>query len=87
MTRILKRLVSQLKNKGHNKKSSYAIATSKLQKSGNLKGGSNKPTLKGSIAGRKTPAQRAIKRAVKLSGKLPSAYNYSSITNRATLKK
>ena len=38
MTRILKRLVSQLKNKGHDKKSSYAIATSKLQKSGNLKG-------------------------------------------------
>ena len=30
------RLVGQLKNKGFNKNSAYAIATSKLQKSGNL---------------------------------------------------
>ena len=87
MTRILKRLVSQLKSKGYDNKSSYAIATSKLQKSGNLKRGSNKPTVKGSIAGRKTPAERAIKRAVKSSGRSPNAYKYSARTNRATLKK
>tara|TARA_R100001082_G_C4356044_1_gene156938 strand:- start:350 stop:613 length:264 start_codon:yes stop_codon:yes gene_type:complete len=87
MPRILDRLSSQLRSKGHDKKSSYAIATSKLQKAGHLKSKTHKPTLKGSIAGRKTPAQRAIQRAVKISGKSPNAYKYNSKTNRATLKK
>ena len=40
MPKILDRLVNQLQNKGINKSGAYAIATSKLQKSGNLK----KPT-------------------------------------------
>tara|TARA_R100001126_G_C4880722_1_gene178951 strand:+ start:1702 stop:1965 length:264 start_codon:yes stop_codon:yes gene_type:complete len=87
MPRILDRLVSQLKNKGYNQKKSYAIATSKLQKAGHLKKGTNTATLKGKLAGAKTPAQRAIQRAVKLSGKSPKAYVYNPKTNRATLKK
>ena len=37
MPKILDRLVKQLRDKGFNKSSSYAIATSQLQKSGNLK--------------------------------------------------
>ena len=36
MPKILDRLVKQLRDKGFNKSSSYAIATSQLQKSGNL---------------------------------------------------
>ena len=39
MPKILDRLVGQLQRKGVNKNSSYAIAVSKLQKSGNLKRG------------------------------------------------
>ena len=39
MPKILDRLVKQLRDKGFNKSSSYAIATSQLQKSGNLKKG------------------------------------------------
>jgi len=45
--KILDRLVSQLKAKGKSKDAAYAIATSSLQKSGNLKKGSSKATPKG----------------------------------------
>ena len=37
MPKILERLVGQLRKKGYSKKAEYAIATSSLQKSGNLK--------------------------------------------------
>jgi len=80
------RLVGQLKNKGFNKKSAYAIATSKLQESGNLKKGTNKPTAKGIARGKMTPGQRAKDRASKASGKPKSSFKYNKKTNRATLK-
>tara|TARA_R100001463_G_scaffold133799_1_gene195477 strand:+ start:2460 stop:2720 length:261 start_codon:yes stop_codon:yes gene_type:complete len=86
MPKILDRLSSQLINKGHSKKSAYAIATKKLQDSGNLHRGTNKATTKGILRGNMTPSLRAKQRASKLSGKPISRYKYSSSTNRATLK-
>ena len=86
MTKILNRLSSQLIDKGHSKKSAFAIATKTLQDSGNLKRGTNKPTNKGVLRGNMTPSLRAKQRASKLSGKPTSRYVYNSKTNRATLK-
>ena len=86
MPKILDRLVSQLEAKGKSKKSAYAIATSQLQKSGNLKKGTNTSTAKGRRRGNMTAAQRAIDRAAKLSGKPKSRYIYDKRTNRAVLK-
>ena len=86
MPKIMDRLVGQLKNKGFNKNSAYAIATSKLQKSGNLKKGTTKPTAKGVVRGKMTPGERAKDRASKASGNPKSAYKYNSKTNRATKK-
>jgi hypothetical protein len=87
MPAILERLVSQLQAKGKSKKAAYAIATSALQKSGNLKKGTQKATAKGKRRGKMTPGQRAKDRASKVSGKSKSSYKYNSKTNRATLKK
>ena len=87
MPKILDRLVSQLKAKGMSEKAAYAIATKQLQKSGNLKKGSNKATAKGAKRGKMTAGQRAIDRASKTSGKPKSAYKYNAKTNRAVLKK
>tara|TARA_R110000822_G_scaffold175813_3_gene315482 strand:- start:223 stop:486 length:264 start_codon:yes stop_codon:yes gene_type:complete len=87
MPKILDRLTKQLKNKGYSKKSSFAIATSKLQKSGNLKKGTSEPTTKGVIRGNMTPGQRAKDRASKASGNPASTYKYNSKTNRATKRK
>ena len=87
MPKILDRLVSQLKEKGYSEKSAYAIATSRLQKSGNLKSGTSKATHKGKQRGNMTAAQRAIDRASKLSGKPKSQYTYNPKTNRAVLKR
>jgi hypothetical protein len=87
MPKILNRLVSQLEAKGKPKKAAYAIATSQLQKSGNLKKGTNAATVKGRRRGNMTPGQRAIDRAAKLSGKPKSNYVYNKKTNRAVLKR
>lgn len=86
MPKILDRLVSQLKAKGKDESVAFAIATSQLQKSGNLKKGTQKPTAKGVVRGDMTPAQRAKDRAVKLSKHKISDYKYTKSTNRATLK-
>jgi len=86
MPKIMDRLVSQLKNKGFNKNSAYAIATSKVQKSGNLKKGTTKPTAKGVTRGKMTPGERAKDRASKASGNPKSAYKYNSKTNTAIKK-
>ena len=86
MPKILDRLVKQLRDKGFNKSSSYAIATSQLQKSGNLKKGTNKATAKGKARGKMTPGQRAKDRASKASGKPASSFKYNKKTNRATKK-
>ena len=83
MAKILKRLVSQLTAKGISKNKAYAIAVSRLQKSGNLKKGSTKPTKKGTKRGNMTPAQRAKDRAAKASGGKVSDYKYNKKNNTA----
>lgn len=86
MPEILERLVSQLQAKGKSKSSAFAIATAALQKSGNLKKGSQKPTAKGIRRGKMTPSERAKDRASKASGNTKSSYKYNKSTNRATKK-
>lgn len=87
MPAILERLVSQLKAKGYNDRAAHAIAVSSLQKSGNLKKGTEEATAKGVRRGNMTPGQRAIDRAQRKSGKHSKAdYVYNAKTNRATLK-
>jgi hypothetical protein len=85
MPKILDRLVKQLTAKGV--KNPYAVATAQLQKSGNMKKGSQKLTDKGKKRQAMGAAGRAKDRAAKASGKSASAYSYNKRTNRATLKK
>ena len=87
MPALLDRLVGQLQRKGHSKGSAFAIATAGLQKSGNLKKGTNKATAKGKRRGAMTPGQRAKDRAAKTSGGKPGDYSYNAKTNRATKKR
>jgi len=89
MPAILERLVSQLRAKGKSKSSAFAIATAALQRSGNLKKGTNKATAKGKRRGAMTPSARAKDRASKYSkGKHSSSnYKYNSKTNLAKLRK
>lgn len=88
MPKILERLVGQLRAKGKSKSAAYAIATSALQKSGNLKKGTTTATVKGKKRGSMTPAERAKDRASKYSkGRhKASEYNYNKKTNRSKLK-
>ena len=86
MPAILERLVRQLRAKGKSESSAYAIATATLQRSGNLKKGTQKATAKGKRRGAMTPGQRAKDRAAKRSKHKKSAYKYNSKTNRATLR-
>ena len=86
LPKILERLVSQLKAKGKSEKSAYAIATAALQRSGNLKPGTQAATAKGTRRGNMTPGERAKDRASKKSGKKTRDYKYNSKTNRATLR-
>lgn len=87
MPAILNRLIKQLKSKGHNDAAAHAIAVSALQKSGNLKKGTEDATPKGIKRGKMSPGQRAVDRATKRSGRKASEYSYDARTNRATLKK
>lgn len=86
MPKILERLVSQLKAKGHDKSSAFAIATKALQRSGNLKPGTQEPTAKGVKRGNMSPGERAKDRAVKYSGGKPSDYSYNKKTNTTRKK-
>lgn len=86
MPAILDRLVNQLQAKGKSKSAAYAIATKSLQKSGNLKKGTRKPTAKGVKRGKMTPGQRAKDRQARYDGKRPSQYKYNKRKNIATLK-
>lgn len=86
MPAILERLVSQLQAKGKSKSSAFAIATSALQKSGDLKKGTQKPTAKGAKRGGMTPGERAKNRAAKYAKKKSSDFKYNKQTNRATRK-
>lgn len=84
MPAIENRLARQLASRGV--KGARGMAIALLKKNGilNAKGGL---TAKGRVRNAMSPAARAKDRAAKASGKSPSAYNYSSKTNRATLKK
>ena len=86
MPAILDRLVKQLIAKGYSKSAAHAIATKSLQKSGNLKKGTNKPTAKGRRRGKMTPGQRAKDRQARYDGRRPSQYKYNRRKNIATLK-
>lgn len=59
---LLDKAVKKIRAKGASKSSAFAIATSALQKAGDLKKGSNKPTAKGVKRGTMTAAQRAATR-------------------------
>lgn len=85
MPKILERLVSQLKAKGKSTSAAYAIATSTLQKAGDLKG--SKATAKGIKRGNMTPSARAKDRAAKRSKHKTTDYKYNAKTNLATLRK
>ena len=80
MPAILDRLVRQLRANGHSRASAYAIATSALQKSGNLKPGSREATTQGKKRGKMTPAQRALDRAKR---RKPGHYKYNPHNNSA----
>lgn len=82
MPKILDRLVGQLEAKGKSKSSAFAIATSALQKSGNLKPGTQEPTAKGAQRGDMTPGERAKDRQAKVSGGKPGDFKYSKATNK-----
>lgn len=86
--KILTRLKGQLRAKGMSPGHAEAVATKKLQQSGNLKPGTQVATTKGVKRGEMGAAGRAIDRAVTYSGNKhkPSDYSYSKKTNRATLK-
>lgn len=77
-----------MRAKGKSKSSAFAIATSALQRSGNLKKGTQEATSKGKRRGAMTPGQRAKDRASKYSkGKHKSSeYNYNKKTNRSQLR-
>lgn len=87
MPKILERLVSQLKAQGKSDEAAYAIATSSLQKSGNLKKWTTKATAKWVARGNMSPADRAIDRASKKSKRSKSDYVYNSAKNTAKLKR
>jgi hypothetical protein len=88
MPQIKERLVGQLLKKGMPKAKAYAVASSTLQKAGDLKPGTDQLTAKGKKRQEMGAAGRAKDRAAKASPSHSTKdYAYSSKTNRATLKK
>jgi hypothetical protein len=83
MPKLLERLVSQLEAKGMPKSKAFAVATSTLQKSGNLKPGTQQLTPKGKKREDMGAAGRAKDRAAKANGGKASDYKYNQLTNRA----
>jgi hypothetical protein len=65
MPAILDAAVNRLKEQGYSEDRAYAIATSSLQKSGDLKQGTQEPTEKGTQRGHMTKAKRAQSRSRK----------------------
>lgn len=87
MPKLLERLVSQLQGKGMPKSQAFAVATSQLQKAGDLKKGSQTLTGKGMVRQKMGAAGRAKDRAAKAgTGHETGDYKYNAKTNRATLK-
>jgi len=88
MPKILDRLVSQLEAKGMDKKKAFAIATSSLQRAGDLKKGSQELTPKGEKRQAMGAAGRAKDRAATRSkGHKAGEYKYNQLTSTARLKK
>lgn len=86
MPAILERLVSQLTAKGMPRDKAFAVATSQLQKAGNLKAGTQQLTSQGKERQAMGAEGRAKDRASRYSGKPASSFTYSKRTNRATSK-
>lgn len=86
MPKLLERLKSQLEAKGMPTSQAFAVATSQMQKAGNLKPGTQQLTSQGKHRQDLGAAGRAKARAARASGKSEHAYEYWSRTNRATLK-
>jgi len=57
-TSLLDKAVSRIQSRGVAKSSAYPMAVAALQKAGDLKVGTLKPTAKGSARNKMTPAQR-----------------------------
>lgn len=83
VSKIVSRLAGQLINNGMPKDKAYAVATKKMQASGNVKKGTQKATPKGKARGDMTPAERAKDRAAKERGGKPSDYKYNKNNNSA----
>lgn len=86
MPKILDRLVNQLQGKGMPKSKAFAVATSSLQKAGDLKAGSQTLTPKGEKRQEMGAAGRAKDRAAKRANGNPADYKYNAKTNTATKK-
>jgi len=88
--KILTRLVKQLMGNGKTRTESRRIAIAALQKSGNLKEGSTRPTTLGITRGNMTPGERAIDRAKTRdieNGIEEREYKYNPHNNTAVLGK
>jgi hypothetical protein len=59
MPGLLDKTVARVKSRGVPEKSAYPIAVAALQRAGDLKAGSLKPTAKGTARNKMTAAQRA----------------------------
>lgn len=86
MPKLKERLVGQLIAKGMPKSEAFAVAAKTLQRAGDLKPGSDQLTRKGKTRQAMGAAGRAKDRAAKGSAHKPTAFTYSSKTNRATLR-
>jgi hypothetical protein len=84
--KIHNRLKRQLLHKGNSIDEVEDMATGILRKHGILKDDKMELTNYGITRNNMSPSDRAIDRAVKISGRNPDEYNYNSHTNRATLK-
>jgi len=86
MPKIQERLVGQLMGKGMPKPQAFAVATSQLQKAGDLKPGTAQLTPKGAKRQAMGAAGRAKDRAAKASGHKATDYKYNQMKNTARLK-
>lgn len=87
--KILRRLESQLAERGMSKTEAEKIAQEQLVKNGILHPGSHNLTFYGNTRNNMTTAERVKDRAATYSGKKhkPADYVYNPKTNVATLKK
>ena len=84
---LLTRLESQLQAKGMAESQAAVVALATLRRTGSIDGQSYDLTRRGQERQEMKAAGRAIDREATRTGNDPSAYVYSSKTNRATLRK